>query len=106
MNVKFAPGIIHLFSDYDWPGNVREMENMIERLVVMSEDNEISWSDLPFIHEQPHTMLQKPLKELLSEIENKIIVEKLQQYKTTRKAAEVLGISQSALVKKLKRFEQ
>jgi PAS domain S-box-containing protein len=106
MNVKFAPGIIHLFSEYDWPGNVREMENMIERLVVMSEDNEITWSDLPFIHDQPHTIFQKPLKDLLLEIENKIIVEKLQQYKTTRKTAEVLGISQSALVKKLKRYDR
>lgn len=106
LNVKFAPGTIHLFSDYDWPGNVREMENMIERLVVMSENNEISWSDLPFIHEQPRTMLQKPLKDLLLEIEHKIIVEKMQQYKTTRKTAEVLGISQSALVKKMQRFER
>ena len=106
LNVKFAPGTIHLFSDYDWPGNVREMENMIERLVVMSENNEISWSDLPFIHEQPHTILQKPLKDLLLEIEHKIIIEKMQQYKTTRKTAEVLGISQSALVKKLQRFER
>ncbi len=106
LNVKFAPGTIHLFSDYDWPGNVREMENMIERLVVMSENNEINWSDLPFIHEQPRTMLQKPLKDLLLEIEHKIIVEKMQQYKTTRKTAEVLGISQSALVKKMQRFER
>lgn len=106
LNVKFAPGTIHLFSDYDWPGNVREMENMIERLVVMSENNEISWSDLPFIHEQPHKILQKPLKELLLEIEHKIILEKMQQYKTTRKTAEVLGISQSALVKKLQRFDR
>ena len=106
LNVKFAPGTIHLFSDYDWPGNVREMENMIERLVVMSENNEINWSDLPFIHEQPRTMLQKPLKDLLLEIEHKIIVEKMQQYKTTRKTAEILGISQSALVKKMQRFER
>ena len=106
LNVKFAPGTIHLFSDYDWPGNVREMENMIERLVVMSENNEISWSDLPFIHEQPHKILQKPLKELLLEIEHKIILEKMQQYKTTRKTAEVLGISQSGLVKKLQRFDR
>ena len=106
MNVKFAPGVIHLFSEYDWPGNVREMENMIERLVVMTEDNEISWSDLPFIHQKSGSPLQKPLKELLLEIENKIIVEKLQQYKTTRKAANALGISQSTLVKKLQRFEK
>jgi PAS domain S-box-containing protein len=106
LNVKFASGVIHLFSDYNWPGNVREMENMIERLIVMSENNEISWSDLPFIHQQPHTMLQKPLKDLLQELEYKIIQEKLQQFKTTRKTAEVLGISQSALVKKLQRFSR
>lgn len=106
LNVKFAPGTIHLFKEYDWPGNVREMENMIERLVVMSENNEIAWSDLPFIHQNYSYALQKPLKSILLEIEKKIIYEKLDQLKTTRKTAEALGISQSALVKKLKRFHQ
>ena len=106
LNVKFAPGTIHLFKEYDWPGNVREMENMIERLVVMSENSEIAWSDLPFIHQNYSYALQKPLKSILLEIEKKIIYEKLDQLKTTRKTAEALGISQSALVKKLKRFHQ
>ena len=106
LNVKFAQGTLHLFTEYSWPGNVREMENMIERLVVLSESGEISWNDLPFIQENQVKSFQKPLKSILMEIEKKIIYEKLDQFKTTRKAAEVLGISQSSLVKKLKRFEK
>lgn len=105
LKVKFAPGSIQLFNEYDWPGNVREMENMIERLVVTSENNEISWSDLPFIKQSHYSPLQQPLKSILLEIEKKIIYQKLELYKTTRKTAEALGISQSALVKKMKRFQ-
>lgn len=105
LKVKFSNGSIHLFNEYDWPGNVREMENMIERLVVTSENNEISWSDLPFIKQSHHSPLQQPLKSILLEIEKKIIFQKLEVYKTTRKTAEALGISQSALVKKMKRFQ-
>lgn len=106
LNVRFASGVLHLFKEYDWPGNVREMENMIERLVVMAENEEITWSDLPFIQEAFSPSMQQPLKALLIEIEKKIIYDKLRQYKTTRKTAEVLGISQSALVKKLQKYNE
>lgn len=106
LNVKFEPGTLHLFTEYNWPGNVREMENMIERLVVLSENGEISWNDLPFLQDHQAKSFQMPLKNILLEIEKKIIYEKLEQFKTTRKTAEVLGISQSALVKKLQRFEK
>lgn len=106
LKVRFSPGVIHLFKDYDWPGNVREMENMIERLVVMAEHEEITWGDLPFIQQASSPSLQQPLKALLIEIEKKIIQEKLRQYKTTRKTAEALGISQSALVKKLQKYNE
>ncbi len=36
-----------MFSDYEWPGNIRELENTIERLVVMAKGETIGKSDLP-----------------------------------------------------------
>ncbi|MCM3763820.1 sigma-54-dependent Fis family transcriptional regulator [Neobacillus niacini] len=101
---RFADGTLHLFEEHKWPGNIREMENLIERLVVTIDHEEIQWADLPFVHPSEGTPLQRPLKKILQELEKKIIMEKLEEFKTTRKTAEVLGISQSALVKKLKRL--
>ncbi|WLR57337.1 sigma 54-interacting transcriptional regulator [Mesobacillus subterraneus] len=103
---RFAPNTIHLLEEYDWPGNVREMENLIERLVVTTENDEICWSDLPFIRSSRQNIPQKSLKSILTEVEKKIIYEKLDELKTTRKTAAALGISQSTLVKKLQRFQE
>ncbi|MBY0223871.1 sigma 54-interacting transcriptional regulator [Sporosarcina aquimarina] len=100
----FQPGLVELLHQYDWPGNIREMENMIERLVVTAEHDEISWSSLPFIADHPNLSEHYSLKATLEEIEKKIILEKLQTYRTTRKLAQVLGISQSAVVKKIKKY--
>lgn len=100
----FQPGLIELLHQYEWPGNIREMENMIERLVVTAEQDEISWSSLPFIINHPDLSENYSLKATLEEIEKKIIAEKLQAFHTTRKVAQVLGISQSAVVKKMKKY--
>jgi DNA-binding NtrC family response regulator len=43
----FTPKAIKLLFDYDWPGNVREMENTIERCLILSEHNKIDVDDLP-----------------------------------------------------------
>lgn len=100
----FQPGVIYLMEQYDWPGNVRQMENMIERLVVISEHDEISWSDLPFLSAQKRLTEHFSLKYILQEVEKKIILEKMETYQSTRKAAKALGISQSSLVQKLKKY--
>ena len=101
---RFADDTIHLFEDYEWPGNIREMENLIERLAVTIDHDDIQWTDLPFLHSSgnPH---QRSLKKILQDLEKKIILENLKEYKTTRKTADVLGISQSSLVKKLQRLK-
>jgi two-component system, NtrC family, response regulator AtoC len=42
-----APEALHLLSDYSWPGNIRELENTIERIVILSKGEEIGVADLP-----------------------------------------------------------
>ncbi len=105
-NKHFQPGVIELLERYRWPGNVREMENIIERLVVTSEYDELSWSDLPFISNDSDAAKNISLKKVLQEVEKEIIQEKMKMYKTTRKTAKALGISQASLVNKLKRYSQ
>lgn len=104
---RFHPDIIHFFEQYNWPGNIREMENLIERLVVTTDHDEIRIDDLPLTLLENGTN-RKPdklsLKEITENLERRIIKENLEIYKTTRKVAEILGMSQSTLVKKMKRL--
>ncbi|WLR52635.1 sigma 54-interacting transcriptional regulator [Bacillus tianshenii] len=108
----FNPEVIYAMEQYKWPGNIREMENLIERIVVTTDHEELQVFDLP------ETMLpmckkqqQKEgenasidLKDKVSEYEKTLIAEQITKHKTTRKAAQALGISQSSLVKKMKRY--
>ena len=106
MAKKLSPEVIQELLEYDWPGNIRALENAIERLVVTSDGNIISISDLrektPVngVNKSP----SKVLVDVVEETEKKLIYEALQQCKTTREMAKILGISQSAVVKKMKRY--
>lgn len=103
----FHPTTLLLMEEHDWPGNIRELENLIERIAVSIDHDEILWSDLPFIPE--HLPVPQPdkvdLRSLLKDVEKKVILQKLEEFKTTRKTAESLGISQSSLVKKLQTYK-
>ena len=107
LNKQFHPETIRYFEEYLWPGNVRELENLIERLVVTTDHDEITMKDLPpgMCHSNESRKSEKgKLKEIIANIERKIIKEQMEESKTTRGAAKVLGISQSALVKKMQKF--
>ncbi|WP_078428645.1 sigma-54 interaction domain-containing protein [Alkalihalobacterium alkalinitrilicum] len=106
LNKKINPEVIYFMEQYHWPGNIREMENLIERIVVTTEKNEIQVTDLPplIIHKRKVVKNNQSLKEIVEQTEKEVILEKISEYKTTRKTANELGISQSALVKKMKRL--
>ncbi|WP_254842756.1 sigma-54-dependent Fis family transcriptional regulator [Bacillus sp. MRMR6] len=106
-NKRFHPNIINFFENYEWPGNIRELENLVERLVVTSDSEEISLNDLPdgFVQGNDQINQEKwKLKEILANVERRIILEQMAESKTTRRAAKELGISQSALVKKMQKL--
>jgi len=45
--VDISSGLIHLMMDYNWPGNVRELENCIERLVILTENERVTFDNIP-----------------------------------------------------------
>jgi len=85
-----------------WHGNVRELENLIERLIVTSAEETITREDttLPVAHGDGRKSLS--LNEMLYEQEQKILLQALRQHGTTRRVAEALGISQATAARKLK----
>jgi DNA-binding NtrC family response regulator len=95
---------------YDYPGNVRELENIIERAVVICRAPVISLEDLPFRREtlasnRDRGQSEGLLRGSVEELERKLISEAMEKAGDLQtKAAELLGISERMLRYKLKKY--
>jgi DNA-binding NtrC family response regulator len=102
---NLLPEAMTTMIQYTWPGNVREMENTIERLVVLTEGNSISIEDLPEnipCGASPSCANEKS-EAILSKVEKKHILKVLNEKQGNKTlAAETLGISLKTLYNKLK----
>lgn len=94
-----------------WPGNIRELENLVQRLMIASKGDYISLMDI--LRERDKDMALAvpgpaeavyPLGEIVGRLEKSLLKQALETYGTTRKAAAALGISQTQLVRKSKKY--
>lgn len=98
-----------LLLKYEYPGNVRELENIIERAVVIARDSIVSVKDLPF-KDLParrfDTEFKKAsLRESVESLEQSLIEDAMEEAANNQsKAAEILGISERMLRYKLKKY--
>jgi transcriptional regulator with PAS, ATPase and Fis domain len=106
--VKVTPEALQVLLSYSFPGNIRELENLIHRLVITSMDK-ISPEDLTDLKEKKNSCheidFSKPLPEKLAEFEKKMIEEALKRSDYIQvKAAKLLGIDEKSLRYKRKKY--
>ncbi|GHH99465.1 sigma-54 interaction domain-containing protein [Neobacillus kokaensis] len=103
--ITFSPKVLEKFLSYSWEGNVRELKNVIERLVVLSDYTVVQESDLPeYIQEASSAPSDLTLKEILEEVEQSIILKEYEKENSSYKVAKKLGISQTAAARKIKKY--
>ena len=113
-NNKVVDGIsedvLDILTDYQWPGNVREIKNIIERAVVLTQDRIITQKDLPeniSKEKAEERKLTIPFGMPLREIEKNIIVETLRRSKGDKEiAANLLGITPRTIYRKMNSLEE
>lgn len=103
-----SPKVLDAFFQYDWPGNVREMENLIERLVVLSPNEQLALKHLPesmMVTEAKHEMMDgRTLEELIDQAEKNIFQSYLDKGFSTHKIAKQLGVSQPTVFRKIRKY--
>jgi DNA-binding NtrC family response regulator len=107
-NKRFSPELVNLFQTLPWPGNVRQLRNIIERLVVTIPRQTIGIEDLPsaLVHSvRPQRNFSVRPGMSLAQVEAELIRQTLINVTSNRtEAAEKLGISRRALQYKIKRY--
>jgi DNA-binding NtrC family response regulator len=99
---SFSPEVVEFMLNYDWRGNVRELENMIERGVVLSKDKTITLTELP----QELTSLAPAEGKTLEALEKNHILKVLEETGgNIAKTAKILGIHRMTLYNKLKKYD-
>ena len=107
-----SPGVIDAVCKYDFPGNVRELANLIERLVVVAVKARIELRDLPseIIGLKDKTIPDAlsmdgiSLKEALERYERVIIERTIKEYGSQREVARALRVDQATISRKIKKY--
>jgi two-component system NtrC family response regulator len=98
------PSLLPRFQEYRWPGNIRELENVIERIVVLARSDEITTQDLPdYLRRERATVdmlqLELPARGIsLENVEKELLMRALEKFNGNQThAARYLDISRKAL---------
>ncbi|MDR1953648.1 MAG: sigma 54-interacting transcriptional regulator [Clostridiales Family XIII bacterium] len=115
----FAEDALATLCARDWPGNIRELENMVQRLLIAASSDRISAMDVireneaeQVVHSgnrapriDANTDFSGGLTQIIEQYENRLVAEAYEKYGSSRKAAEALGISQSQFMRKKNRLD-
>ncbi|HKD09243.1 MAG TPA: sigma-54 dependent transcriptional regulator [Bryobacteraceae bacterium] len=109
-DLALPPALLPYFARHRWPGNIRELENVMERLVVLSRGNEIRLTDLPEELRRDRPTISALRLELPSEgisletVEKELIVQALQKFNGNQTlAAQYLDISRKTMVYRMEK---
>ena len=107
--ISFSAAALQALAGYDFPGNVRELENIVERAVALCADGLIQTADLQLtpavLEEAPAAGSRYPLTDYLDRVEREAILAALQQTNFNRTAAaKILGVTFRALRYRMERL--
>jgi len=111
---RLSRAALDALCNYSFPGNVRELMNICERLVVMSETEVIDMVDLPVqvagsvkarLPEEMDWPETVTLQEALETVERNLLTKARERFRSQSRIAEVLGVNQSTIARKLKRYD-
>jgi DNA-binding NtrC family response regulator len=107
----FSEETMEVLMEYDYPGNVRELQNLVERLVVLKKKGFIGIEDLPekfYVQQRPENErvdLHRGYDTLVSEFEQSLILKALNETNGVKsKAAQILSMNRTTLIEKMKRL--
>ncbi|MDD6190808.1 MAG: sigma 54-interacting transcriptional regulator [Firmicutes bacterium] len=108
-NKTISSAALSILVKYPWPGNIRELQNIVERLVITSSSDVIGDEDIfIFIKEGAENnatvVTDFSLAAALEKAEKNILQQALETYKSTRAMARVLNVSQPTIVRKLHKY--
>ncbi|MFC1477016.1 sigma-54-dependent transcriptional regulator [candidate division KSB1 bacterium] len=108
-DINISPRAVTMLESYNWPGNVKELENVIRRSVAVCKSDMIAPADLPVeINKEYGQMIHKAIERdfTLAELEKEYILEVLEYTSWNKtKAAGKLGITRATLLNKLKLYK-
>ena len=111
-NLRLGDGVLERFLAYRWPGNIRELENLIERVVVLADSPEVGLADLPeFLQPEPSPLeainLDLPPNGIrFGSLEKEVLLRALQQFDWNQsKAARYLGLTRKTLAYRVQKYD-
>ena len=115
-NIEFSPGVLRAFYNFDWPGNIRQLKNVVERMMVLSESETVDVEELPqelrsaaprqmAFTDKTEFSFPLSMPDTISELEKNMILAAMEEGGSLRKAAELLGITYSSLFRRIRKFE-
>ncbi len=111
-NHQLSQDALDILESYSWPGNVRQLQNIIERIVVTSDQELIESDEIsPLLKKVKGDRTRRihkimPLKEATKALEEQLIKMAMDEYKTTSMSAKVLGVSQSTISRKYQEIQE
>ena len=105
-NHTVSPELLDVFCNYEWPGNIRELKNILEKMLIMSESSELTLSDIP---EYLSSKMKAPVKKVVSvpssSQEEEHIISVLSKYNgNLSQAARELQLSRSTLYRRIEKL--
>lgn len=105
---KITYEVIKEFESYSWPGNIRQLKNTVENMVVVSSNEYLQLDDIPWMGDAVNAKKNEngevPLQQAMESYEKELLKKAKEKYGSSRKVGVALQVDQSTVIRKLKKY--